>query len=460
MNLYPSGTRIAGRYEVAGCPLIGGMGIVYLCYDHQEQRPVVLKTFKPEYLPDREARDRFLREGDTWIKLGHHPHIVRVYQVVRIGDGTEVYLVLELVAKEQGRVDASLRSWLTPGKPMPTEQVLLFAMQVIRGMQHANAIIPGFVHRDLKPENLLIGSDKLTNADINRLRVSDFGISRVVESPIVRSRDEGTTDPGQFQFTRGAGTPLYMAPEQWRGEQVSVATDIYALGCIVFEMLAGECMVDGKSLTALHAAHCESKHKSLPARVPTNLCRWVKRCVATSPSDRYASWQDVESGMDEVYRVVTGQPLPSVEPVEAIGHAERIEAGWSNNAIGWSYLDIGKTEVAIEYLERARTIGAKEGERRLEGAGLGNLGMVYIQLGNARHAMGYFEQHLTISREIGDRYGEGNALTNLGEAYRLLGNAHHAVGCHEQALVTIREIGNWGGAAHALGKSGQRIHGS
>ncbi|PKO20917.1 MAG: serine/threonine protein kinase, partial [Chloroflexi bacterium HGW-Chloroflexi-1] len=94
MNLYPSGARIAGRYEVAGRPLMGGMGIVYLCFDHDEQRPVALKTFRHEFLPDRAARDRFLQEGETWVRLGKHPHIVQAYTVVRIGDGREVYLVL------------------------------------------------------------------------------------------------------------------------------------------------------------------------------------------------------------------------------------------------------------------------------------------------------------------------------------------------------------------------------
>ena len=73
MQFYPSGARIAGRYEVAGRPLMGGMGIVYLCFDHQEQRPVALKIFRPEFLPDRAARDRFLQEGETWVRLGKHP---------------------------------------------------------------------------------------------------------------------------------------------------------------------------------------------------------------------------------------------------------------------------------------------------------------------------------------------------------------------------------------------------
>jgi hypothetical protein len=145
MKFYTPGARIAGRYEVASRPMMGGMGVVYVCLDHREGRPVALKTFKPEYLPDQEARGRFLREGTAWVELGRHPHVVRCYQVERIGDGREVYLVLELVAKEQGRDDASLRSWLTPstgsgqgpGAPLDVETAPLFAVQIVRGMAHA-----------------------------------------------------------------------------------------------------------------------------------------------------------------------------------------------------------------------------------------------------------------------------------------------------------------------------------
>jgi serine/threonine protein kinase len=90
MNIYPPGTQIAGQYEIAGRPLMGSMGIVYVCFDHQEQRPVALKSFKPEYLPNRAARDRFLREGTTWVNLGAHPHVVRCYNVLYIDP--EVYL--------------------------------------------------------------------------------------------------------------------------------------------------------------------------------------------------------------------------------------------------------------------------------------------------------------------------------------------------------------------------------
>ena len=256
MNFYPPFIRIAGRYEVASRPLLGGMGVVYLCYDHQEQRPVALKTFRPEYLPDRTTRDRFLREGATWVNLGKHPHIVRAYGVERIGDGREVYLVLELVTKEEGRPDASLRSWLTPGRLLAVDQALLFALQIVRAMKHATTMIPGFVHRDLKPENVLVGVDRLPGWAVNRVRVTDFGLAAVLEGAAwPASGDAQSADVRRTQLTRGAvGTPLYMAPEQWAGEPVSEQTDMYALGCILFEMLNGEQAVDGRSLTDLERA--------------------------------------------------------------------------------------------------------------------------------------------------------------------------------------------------------------
>ena len=221
MNIYSPGSLIANRYEVASTPLIGGMGIVYLCIDRQEDRPVALKTFKPEYLPDRAARDRFLREGTAWVNLGSHPHIVRCYEVKYI-DPT-AFLALELVAKEQGLEDASLRAWLVPGQPLPLEQALLFALQAARGMQHAAASIPGFVHRDLKPENLLVGADKLPKTNVNRLRVTDFGLARVLEGsseppseagePPAEAGERSASRVGRTQLTHGmAGTPLYMAP--------------------------------------------------------------------------------------------------------------------------------------------------------------------------------------------------------------------------------------------------------
>jgi tetratricopeptide (TPR) repeat protein len=471
MAFYPPGTRI-GQYEIAGRPMLGGMGIVYVCLDLEEDRPVALKTFKPEYLPDRAARDRFLREGTHWVDLGAHPHIVRCYNVLY--SDPEVYLVLELVAKEQGRDDASLRAWLTPGMPLPLGQALLFALQIARGMQHAVDTVPGFVHRDLKPENVLVGADRLPGADlsgsaINRLRVTDFGLAAALEvagrqQPAAARREwaregesSGTAGSlGRTQLTRGVvGTPLYMAPEQWRGERVSIATDVYALGCILYEMVAGQRAVMGHSLAALRRAHCEGQRRPLLGGVPAEVGEVVARCLAVEPGERYGSWDAFGVALGTAYRAMAGLSAPTPVRAAALSHEERVAVGWSYNEMGWSYRDLGKAEVALSYFQRALAAGRAEGEQRLEAAGLTHLGSAYLLLGDARRAVGYFEGALAIFRELGDRQGEGAALGNLGLAYARLGDAPRAVGHYEQHLEIAHSIGARRGEGAALGNLGE-----
>jgi tetratricopeptide (TPR) repeat protein len=466
VRIHSPGARIASRYEVASRPLMGGMGIVYVCLDLEEDRPVALKTFRPEYLPDRATRDRFLREGTHWVDLGAHPHVVRCYNVLYIDP--EVYLVLELVAKEQGREDASLRSWLTPGQPLPVEQALLFALQIARGMKHAVDTIPGFVHRDLKPENVLVGADKL--GDINRLRVTDFGLSAALEElgikaskvlgeAQVRTTSEGSAGLGRTQLTRGiVGTPLYMAPEQWRGEKlalsgvegVSAATDVYALGCILYEMVAGQRIVAGSSLAALERAHCRGEVQPLSPEVPGVVRDAVARCTALKSCERYTNWEEGEAALAIAYQRVSGRAAPPLESAGALSRKEWIAAGWSYNAMGGSYLDLGKAEVAVGYLRRAAEAGKIDGDRELEGGALSNLGLAYAVLGDVRQAVGYHEQSLAILREIGDRQGEGATLGNLGLAYTQLGDARRAICYYEQHLAIAREIGDLHGESNAL----------
>jgi serine/threonine protein kinase len=294
IKIYGPGTRI-GRYEVAGHPLIGGMSIVYVCFDHQANMPVVLKTFQPWLLPDRAARDRFLREGTAWVDLEAHPHIVRCYGVFQPRDSIEVYLVLELVAQEQGRDDATLRPWLRPGEPLPMLHALLFALQIARGMRYATAKIPGLVHRDLKPENVLVGADRLSQADVNRLRITDFGLVAVLQKTVgqISEVSPATDVPMErTQLTRGiVGTPFYMAPEQWRGEGVCAATDVYGFGCILYEMLVGRHAVAGRTVEALERAHCEGKVRPLPYRLPETVRTLVTCCLALEPEGRYDNWE-------------------------------------------------------------------------------------------------------------------------------------------------------------------------
>jgi tetratricopeptide (TPR) repeat protein len=486
MDLYRSGATIAGRYEVVEGPgekpsLEGGMGLVYLCNDLVENRPVALKTFKPDLLRDRTARDRFLREGTAWVGLGSHAHIVRCYTVARIGYGREVYLVLELIGKAQGRQDASLRSWLTPGRALPVDQALLFALQVARGMRHAVDVVPGLVHRDLKPENILVGADHLTNAQVNRLLVTDFGLAGVLADvgDAVSPEEADDTTSGHVLLTcmkRFVGTPEYASPEQFRQEPLDARSDIYAFGCIFYEMLAGrppfgvvwkthdERLVEyGRR----HMAEAPVSLRSLNPSLPAPLEEMAMRCLRKERNKRFGDWSQVEASLAEAYRVATRQEVPAPEPAWTQDVGAPASVGWSYHAIGASYLDIGKAAVAVAYAERARAAGQAISDRALECAGLAELGHAYANLGDVRRASGCHEQALAIAHEIGDQLRESGSLNDLGEGCRRMGDLRRAIGYYEQALAIARAIGardvmgvvlgNMGGAYSEMGYAPRAI---
>lgn len=283
-NPKPAKRYIAERYEVVNT-LEGGMGLVYLCRDHFNSELVALKTFKPEFLSHRAARDLFLREGTMWVEIGRHPNVVQAYRVERVGDGSEVYLVLEWIVQPQDKRSPSLRSWLKKGEPLPPEQAILFALHVARGMRFATQKIPGLVHRDLKPENILIGYDGV-------LRVTDFGLASTLSghSPgsTVGSLDNTTENIGRTQLTQGvAGTPLYMAPEQWAHKGLDARADIYALGCILYEMVVGEFAAQGESREDLREIHVDGRIPPLDSALPLPLRQFIERALSVPRERRY-----------------------------------------------------------------------------------------------------------------------------------------------------------------------------
>ena len=438
MNILSPGTKI-GQYEIASLPMMGGMGVVYFALDHgNDGRPVALKTFRPELLPDRAARDRFLREGTAWVELRNHPHIVCCYEV-KYYDPT-AFLVLELIAKEKNMPDASLRSWLIPGRPLPLEQALLFALQIARGMQYATEKIPGFVHRDLKPENILVGADKVFGTNINRLRVTDFGLVKTIANVGISTKKEEELRPDQIQFTRGVGTPLYMAPEQWKGEPVGVFTDVYAFGCIFYEMLSGQCAAIGKTITELQISHCDGRLRTFHKNLPQDVELLIAKCLVLNPANRYIAWNEVVSDLDHSYIKCSGEPSPQVNASVASIFEQKGQEGWSYNAMGMAYAHMGKAEMSVNYFEKSLLIARENKDHYGEGTALGNLGGAYLDLGEVKRAIGYFEQALTISRKTGSRDGECANLGNLGNAYSNLGEMRQAIRHYEQVLIISREI--------------------
>lgn len=428
---------LAGRYEVVQT-MSGGMALVHLCLDHQTGQLVALKTFKPEYLSHRNARDLFLREGTMWVDIGKHSHIVRAHRVERVGDGLEVYLVLEWVVQPEGIDKPSLRSWLMPGRPLPVKQSLSFAVHIARGMKFAVKKIPGLIHRDLKPENVLIGYD-------GHARVTDFGLaSTLSELTDISSTGSLSHKKDSFmrtQLTQGAaGTPLYMAPEQWLRSPLDMRADIYALGCILYEMVSGHFAAYGETREALQAIHLSGRIKPPPSDVPKEVTLFLRKCMMTQRNQRFRSWAEVEEALEEVYYRVVGESFPAEKSTAEETREERLAAGQSYNSMGLSYLDIGKLSVALMYFEQAVWIAREEDSLALEGNGLGNLGLAHQALGYTERAIEFHRENLAIARQVGDRAQEGRALGNLGWAYRQLGNVEDAIKYHRRELYIAQEI--------------------
>ncbi|VAW42684.1 hypothetical protein MNBD_CHLOROFLEXI01-3855, partial [hydrothermal vent metagenome] len=448
----PPKRYIAERYEVVNT-MEGGMGIVYLCRDHFTSDLVALKTFKPEYLSHRAARDLFLREGTMWVEIGRHPNVVQAYRVERVGDGHDVYLVLEWIVQPQDKSNPSLRSWLKKGKPLPAEQAILFALHIARGMRFATQKISGLVHRDLKPENILIGYDGVA-------RVTDFGLASTLSehspgSP-VGSLENSRENIGRTQLTQGvAGTPLYMAPEQWEHQGLDVRADIYAMGCVLYEMVMGHFAAEGKTREELRDVHLNGRIKPLNPKLPLPLRQFIQRSLAIPREQRYRDWAEAEKALASVYTQVSGEPSPPEWDGAEETADERLAAGNSYNTMGLAYFDIGKLDVAVMYFEQAVNVARAENIRELEGKGLGNLGLAYAALGYIERAIEFLEEQLAIARELGDLAEEGRSQGNLGRVYRQKGDAERAVRFHKKELQIFQRLANRFKEAEALHNLGE-----
>lgn len=436
---------IADRYEVVQ-QLTGGMGLVFLCRDQQTSQLVALKTLKPEYLSHRLARDLFLREGTMWVELGSHPNIVRAFRVERIRDGREVYLVLEWIVQPPDKDGPALRTWLKRKRPLSLQQALSFTLHIVRGMKYATQKIPGLVHRDLKPENVLIGHDEMA-------RVTDFGLASTLTGVGAETAGLPSTREYAFrtQLTQGVvGTPLYMAPEQWAKRPLDTRADIYALGCILYEMVTGRFAADGRDRDEIRDIHLSGSIKPPPDDLPREVALFLRNCLMVNPDQRYRDWAVVENALVDLYRRVVARDVPPERAGGDITGLERIALGQSYNSMGLAYFDIGKLDVAVMYFEQAVNIARAEKALSLEGFALGNLGLAYRAMGFTSRAIEFHNEQLAIAHEIGDRAEEGRSLGELGRDYRVIGDLRRSVRYHERQLAIAHEVGDRSKEAEAL----------
>jgi serine/threonine-protein kinase len=282
-----------GRYVFGDLIATGGMGEVYRATDTALDRPVAIKLLKPEYADDPVNRARFDSEARHAAAL-HHPHVAAVYDVGEMPTATGLmrpYLVMELVDGQP------LSNLLKDGRPLDPAAVRDLLGQA--GDALAAAHRAGIVHRDVKPANLLVTPDR-------DIKVTDFGIARAASSSAI-------TGTGQVM-----GTPQYLSPEQARGEQATPASDVYSLGVVAFECLAGHRPFQKDTAVATALAHLHDPVPPLPASVPADLAAVVTRALAKDPRDRYPDAAAFTAALRGVGGDRTGTPAAGVPiPVAA-----------------------------------------------------------------------------------------------------------------------------------------------
>jgi len=297
-----SGTRL-GIYEIVAPLGAGGMGDVYRARDHALGREVAVKVLPARSVADAGQQARLRREARILASL-NHPHIAQIYGVAdgRAGDSVDPIhgLVLELVP---GETLAERLRGRSGRSGLPVEVALKTALEIAAALEAAHA--RGIVHRDLKPANV-----KLTSS--GAVKVLDFGIAKLVAPE--GSEDEAAEAPTRTALTTEGGllgTPSYMSPEQARGHSVDRRTDIWAFGCLLYELLTGRRAFEGATTadTIGGVLEREPDWERLPHIVPPAVVGLLKRCLRKDPGDRFRDIGDIRLLLLDALEPRSPQPV-------------------------------------------------------------------------------------------------------------------------------------------------------
>jgi serine/threonine protein kinase/Tol biopolymer transport system component len=282
----PTNTTLA-HYRIVGRIGSGGMGEVYKAVDSRLGREVALKVLRPELVHDPEKLRRFAQEAKAASAL-NHPAIVAIYDVASgVPSSSSSSAPMQYIAMEY--VDGpSLREFLDDNVPLP--KLLELIARVADGM--AKAHNAGVIHRDLKPDNIVLTADR-------QPKIVDFGLAKLSQPDLLFSNlGDGVPTLTLPQSREGAvmGTVGYMSPEQVQGRTVDQRTDVFSLGCILFEAVTHRTAFDGRSAIDIRHQIINVDPPSITSMnpdAPEDLDRIVRRCLAKDPEDRYQSIKEV-----------------------------------------------------------------------------------------------------------------------------------------------------------------------
>lgn len=286
-----TGRKVLNRYKIVERLGGGGMSVVWKAYDLVLDRNVALKVLRPEMSEDEEFIRRFRREAQSVASLSH-PNIVNIYDV---GEDRGLYfIVMELIEGE------TLRDKMKREGAIAPLEALTIASEICEALSHAHA--RRIIHRDIKPQNILLTKN-------GHVKVADFGIARALGAISTTSRD------------LVLGSAPYVSPEQARNGVVSIRSDIYSLGVVLFEMLAGTKPFSGESPVAVALQHVQAEAPSLKMinpTIPDSVSDLVARTLMKDPEDRFSSVDEMRREMGLL--LASGLP-PAVPGKNDRGHS-------------------------------------------------------------------------------------------------------------------------------------------
>ncbi len=290
------GVLIAGRYEVREHIATGGMASVFKTWDHRVERLVAMKVLRSLDKNDLRAVERFRREARAAAALAH-PNAVTIYDFIE--ELSQYFLVMEYIH------GPTLKKEIIDRRHLHALETLEIAAQVCAVLQIAHT--RGFIHRDIKPQNIMLASTNVSATGISNLlvKLTDFGIVRVAETA-------GLTNSGIV-----LGTADYLSPEQARGENLTASSDLYSLGVVMFEMLAGRPPFVGPTAVSIAMQHASTNPPPLrqfSPLVPPVLEQLVNRTLQKEPEDRFMSAAEMQQALRacarELARSAQQSPMP------------------------------------------------------------------------------------------------------------------------------------------------------
>ena len=294
------GTLIAGRYEIREHIATGGMASVFKTWDHRVERIVAIKVLRSLDKNDHRAVERFRREARAAAALAH-PNAVTIYDFVE--EMGQYFLVMEYIH------GPTLKQLIGQRRQLQPREATEIASQVCAVLHVAHA--RGFIHRDIKPQNIMLawsgGMGGLSDGGA-WVKLTDFGIVRVAE-------DAGLTNSGIVR-----GTADYLSPEQARGETLTGSSDLYSLGVVMFEMLAGRPPFVGPTAVSIamqHASATPPPLRQFNPMIPPVLEQLVTRTLQKEPEDRFDSAAEMQQALRACARELSRNkptPAPSLPP--------------------------------------------------------------------------------------------------------------------------------------------------